>query len=107
MIKFGTLAICLAGGIGILGAQAPVSPAMEQNLDKIDSLTQVLYEGIPSQNPQPVSDNTLNEETFKSHMNSLGSSIEFPYNSMVALQTRYLLNQSASYYQTVQSRMQV
>lgn len=107
MYKFGTIAICLIGGIGSLGAQAPVSPAMEQNLEKIDSLTQVLYEAIPSQNAQPVSGTTLSEELFTSQMKSLGSSIEFPYNSMVALQTRYLLNQSATYYQTVQSRMQV
>lgn len=90
-------------------AQAPIGPTMETNMDKIDSLTQQLYENIPSH--LPVTDtfnhNLLNQEVFKSQMTQLGSAIAFPYNQHVALHIRYLMAQNSSFYEMLHKRMQL
>jgi membrane-bound lytic murein transglycosylase D len=92
-----------------INAQAPIGPTMETNIDKIDSMTQVLYENIPSH--VPVTDtfnhNQLNQDAFKYQMTQLGSSIAFPYNNHVALHIRYLMAQNSSFFEMLHKRMQL
>jgi len=92
-----------------LSAQAPIGPAMETNMDKIDSMTQLLYENIPSHIPvtDTFNHNLLNQDVFKSQMNQLGSTIAFPYNQHVALHIRYLMAQNDAFYDMLHKRMQL
>lgn len=92
-----------------LSAQAPIGPAMETNMDKIDSMTQLLYENIPSHIPvtDTFNHNLLNQDVFKSQMNQLGSTIAFPYNQHVALHIRYLMAQTDAFYDMLHKRMQL
>ncbi|MFN4914584.1 MAG: transglycosylase SLT domain-containing protein [Sphingomonadales bacterium] len=95
--------------ISYSSAQAPIGPTMETNMDKIDSMTQLLYENIPSH--LPVTDtfnhNMLNQAVFKAQMNQLGSTIAFPYNQHVALHIRYLMAQNSAFYDMLHKRMQL
>ena len=101
----------LASFLSIFGisAQAPIGPTMETNMDKIDSMTQLLYEDIPSHIPvtDTFNHNLLNQEVFKAQMNQLGSAIAFPYNQHVALHIRYLMAQNSAFYDMLHKRMQL
>lgn len=90
-------------------AQAPIGPTMETNMDKIDSMTQLLYENIPSHIPvtDTFNHNQLTQDVFKTQMNQLGSCIAFPYNQHVALHIRYLMAQSSGFYDMLHKRMQL
>ncbi|MEK0421319.1 MAG: hypothetical protein RLZZ161_1170 [Bacteroidota bacterium] len=90
-------------------AQAPIGPTMETNMDKIDSMTQLLYENIPSHVPltDTFNHNLLNSNIFTSQMSQLGSSISFPYNQHVALHIRYLMAQNSAFYDMLHKRMQL
>lgn len=92
-----------------LNAQAPIGPTMETNMDKIDSMTQLLYESIPSHIPvtDTFNHNLLNQETFKAQMHQLGSTIAFPYNYHVALHIRYLMAQNSGFFDMLHKRMQL
>ncbi len=92
-----------------ISAQAPIGPTMETNMDKIDSMTQLLYEDIPSHIPvtDTFNHNLLNQEVFKAQMNQLGSAIAFPYNQHVALHIRYLMAQNSAFYDMLHKRMQL
>ncbi len=102
------LLACFLSIFGV-SAQAPIGPTMETNMDKIDSLTQLLYEDIPSHIPvtDTFNHNLLNQEVFKAQMNQLGSSIAFPYNQHVALHIRYLMAQNSAFYDMLHKRMQL
>lgn len=106
--KIIALLTCCFSIFGV-SAQAPIGPAMETNMDKIDSLTQLLYEDIPSHIPvtDTFNHNLLNQNVFKAQMNQLGSSIAFPYNQHVALHIRYLMAQNSGFYDMLHKRMQL
>lgn len=90
-------------------AQAPIGPTMETNMDKIDSMTQLLYENIPSHIAvtDTFNHSLINQEVFKTQMNQLGSTIAFPYNQHVALHICYLMAQNSSFYEMLHKRMQL
>lgn len=92
-----------------LAAQAPVGPTMETNLSRIDSLTQVLYQEIPSHIAQTDSVYYFNvdKETFEKQMLSLGSAIPFDFQTAVISQIQYLMRQPSSFYETLHKRMQL
>jgi len=102
------LLVCFLSIFGV-SAQAPIGPTMETNMDKIDSLTQLLYEDIPSHIPvtDTFNHNLLNQDVFKAQMNQLGSAIAFPYNQHVALHIRYLMAQNSGFYDMLHKRMQL
>lgn len=93
---------------GALKAQAPVGPAMETNLDRIDSLTLQLYQDIPSH--MAVTDSvdffTLDKNSFEARMALLGSSVPLEFHQMVSAQIRYLLAQNDAFYDMLHKRMQ-
>jgi membrane-bound lytic murein transglycosylase D len=90
-------------------AQAPLGPAMETNLNRIDSLTMLLYEDIPSHTA--VTDSLgfygMSEEDFESKLKLMGSSIPLDFHAMVSAQVNYLLRQDESYYNMLHKRMQL
>ncbi|MBM3399396.1 MAG: LysM peptidoglycan-binding domain-containing protein [Bacteroidetes bacterium] len=90
-------------------AQAPIGPTMETNMDKIDSMTQLLYENIPSHIAvtDTFNHSLINQEVFKTQMNQLGSTIAFPYNQHVALHICYLMAQNSSFFEMLHKRMQL
>ena len=102
------LLACFLSIFGV-SAQAPIGPTMETNMDKIDSMTQLLYEDIPSHIPVTDTFNhiLLNQDVFKAQMNQLGSAIAFPYNQHVALHIRYLMAQNSAFYDMLHKRMQL
>ena len=91
-----------------LSAQAPVAPIIETDVDKIDSLTLSFFQNIPAHQSKA---NELQyqdpgEEMFSKQMETLGSAIEFDYNSYVSLQVRYMMNYRQSNMDRIQKRMQ-
>lgn len=90
-------------------SQAPVGPAMETDLNRIDSLTELLYEDIPSH--MAVTDSLefagMSKETFESQMKLMGSSIPLEFHAMVSAQINYLLRQNDAYYDMLHKRMQL
>ncbi len=90
-------------------SQAPVGPAMETDLNRIDSLTELLYEDIPSH--LAVTDSLefagMSKETFESQMKLMGSSIPLEFHAMVSAQINYLLRQNDAYYDMLHKRMQL
>lgn len=91
-----------------LFAQAPVAPIIETDVNKIDSLTLSFFQNIPSHESQ--TDNMQyadpGEKLFMEQMATLGSAIEFDYNSYVSLQTRYMMKYRQSNMDRLQERMQ-
>jgi membrane-bound lytic murein transglycosylase D len=96
-------------GVVTLNAQAPVGPAMESNLNRIDSLTRLLYQEVPSH--VSFSDTTstfnLDESTFTSQMNQFGTSIHMDYNAFVVQNIKYLMMQNEPFYDMLHKRMQL
>ena len=90
-------------------AQAPVGPLMENDLNRIDSLTMLLYEDIPSH--MSVTDSTIfsgmSKSAFESHMKLMGSSIPLEFHAMVSAQINYMLRQGEPYYDMLHKRMQL
>lgn len=91
-----------------LSAQAPVAPIIETDVDKIDSLTLSFFQNIPAH--QSKTDNLQyqdpGEEMFSTQMETLGSAIEFDYNSHVSLQVKYMMKYRQSNMDRIQKRMQ-
>lgn len=92
-----------------LEAQAPLGPAMETDLARIDSLTMLLYEKVPSHVALADTNSVFNLDisTFKTQMAMLGSAIAFPYNDQVNLHIRYLMAQNEGFYEMLHKRMQL
>jgi membrane-bound lytic murein transglycosylase D len=90
-------------------AQAPVGPVMETNLNRIDSLTQLLYSEIPSHIAQTDSVAVFNvdQSTFEKQMLSMGSAIPFDYQQAVVAQINYLMRQPESFFESLHKRMQL
>ena len=91
-----------------LSAQAPVAPIIETDVDKIDSLTLSFFQNIPAHQSRA---NNLQyqdpgEEMFSTQMETLGSAIEFDYNSYVSLQVKYMMKYRQSNMDRIQKRMQ-
>ena len=98
----------LLGLFANIQAQAPVAPIIETDVDKIDSLTLSFFQNIPSHESK--SDNLQyqdpGKEMFAKQMESLGSAIQFDYNTHVSLQVRYMMKYRQSNMDRVQKRMQ-
>lgn len=109
MIKKWFLLLTVAFTAMAAQSQAPVGPTMETDLNRIDSLTMLLYEDIPSH--MGVKDSLvftgMSEETFESQMKLLGSSIPLEFHAMVSAQINYLMRQNDSYYDMLHKRMQL
>ncbi|MBL7811270.1 MAG: transglycosylase SLT domain-containing protein [Bacteroidetes bacterium] len=90
-------------------AQAPVGSVMETSLSRIDSLTQVLYQEIPSHVgiTDTASGWIADEKTFQSRMNMLGTTINMDYNAFVTSHVRYLMMQNETFYDGLHKRMQL
>lgn len=104
--------ITLALSLGVvfipeLSAQAPVSPEISNSIQRVDSLTQMFFEEIPSGNNfySPINYSwDINESIFNENMMKLGSSIAFPYNNLVAQQVRYFSHGDQGYLTRLQQR---
>lgn len=109
MRKIIALLIAALAAIPALQAQAPLGPAMETDLGKIDSLTQLLYEKVPSHIAFSDTSSLFNLDaaSFQSQMAMLGSAVAFPYNDMVAQHVRYLMAQNTAFYDMIHKRMQL
>jgi membrane-bound lytic murein transglycosylase D len=92
-----------------VSGQAPLGPAMETDLNRIDSLTELLYSEIPSHAAMADSVQVFNIDanTFVTQMMGLGSAIPFDFHASVVSQIQYLLRQPSSYFETLHSRMQL
>ena len=98
----------MLGITNYLSAQAPVAPIIETDVDKIDSLTLSFFQNIPAHQSKT---NDLQyqdpgKEMFSKQMETLGSAIEFDYNSYVSRQVRYMMNYRQSNMDRIQKRMQ-
>ncbi|MCC7299235.1 MAG: transglycosylase SLT domain-containing protein [Bacteroidia bacterium] len=82
---------------------------METNLNRIDSLTQLLYSEIPSHIAQTDSVAVFNvdQSTFEKQMLSMGSAIPFDYQQAVVAQINYLMRQPESFFESLHKRMQL
>lgn len=109
MKKSFTLIAAVLLTIFTVSAQAPLGPAMETDLNRIDSLTELLYSEIPSHVAMADSVQVFNIDaaTFASQMMSLGSAIPFDFHASVVSQIQYLMRQPSSYFETLHSRMQL
>lgn len=90
-------------------AQAPIfTPSLESenNIARIDSLTQDLYARIPSHiTPSWNAKEEIDAEIFDGAMKMLGSSIPFEYHKLVEDQIRYFSRLNPSYYDRLHERM--
>lgn len=106
-----TISILLALALSPLAVkgQAPVAPAMETSLARIDSLTFWLYQDIPSHHAlaDTVSVFTKDKATFDMQMSMLGSSIPLDFHSSVVAQIQYLMRLPESFYDQMHQRMQL
>jgi membrane-bound lytic murein transglycosylase D len=109
MKKLLLLIIGSLAAVASLEAQAPLGPAMETDLSRIDSLTMLLYQKVPSHIAMADTASLYNLDmgAFTSQMAMLGSSISFPYNDQVNLHIRYLMAQNESFYEMIHKRMQL
>ena len=90
-------------------AQAPIftpSIKLDNNIARIDSLTQDLYARIPSHiTPNWNAKEEIDSEVFDGAMKMLGSSIPFEYHKLVEDQIRYFTRLNPSYYDRLHERM--
>ena len=107
MIKKTGILIFIIQGIASLMAQAPLGPSMETNISKIDSLTHLLYQDVPSHIAQADTSGVFNLEQsiFEREMSTLGSTIAFPFNDQVQLHVKYLMAQTQGFYNELHKRM--
>lgn len=110
VFRFTTCILSLTFGlVNIIQAQAPVlTPAQksQNNIARIDSLTQILYAKIPSHiTPEWVASETVNKNIFDGAMKHLGSSIPFEYHHLVEDQIRYFSKIHPNFYDRLHERM--
>lgn len=97
------------GFTSVIQAQAPILTSAQKpknNIARIDSLTQVLYAGIPSHiAPEWIANQTVNKQIFDGAMKHLGSSIPFEYHYLVEEQIRYFSRIHPNFYDRLHERM--
>lgn len=88
--------------------QAPISPMHDNDIERIDSLTRILYGSIPSHSPAGAEDSRYNSASdFERKMQLLGSTIPFDYHALVEKHIRYFLSYGDQYYEMIHQRMKL
>lgn len=110
VFRFTTCLLGLTFGfVSIIEAQAPMPTSTQKpknDIARIDSLTQVLYAGIPSHiAPEWIASQTVNKRIFDGAMKHLGSSIPFEYHHLVEEQISYFSRIHPNFYDRLHERM--
>lgn len=106
MAKWLILFSCVA--VNALTGQAPINPMYDNDIERIDSLTRILYGSIPSHSPIGAEDDRYNSGSeFERKMQLLGSNIPFEYHPLVEKHIRYFMSYGDQYYEMIHQRMKL
>ena len=94
--------------LNLVQGQAPINPMHDNDIERIDSLTRILYGSIPSHSPIAAEDSRYNSASdFERKMQLLGSTIPFDYHALVEKHIRYFLSYGDQYYEMIHQRMKL
>jgi len=104
--KWFILIFCVS--LNALQGQAPVNPMYDNDIERIDSLTRILYGSIPSHSPVAAADQRYQSgDEFERKMQLLGSNIPFEYHPLVEKHIRYFMTYGDQYYEMIHQRMKL